>query len=106
MAEITRGVFSWTNFNDTEETEAGGRTITFLGLLDYPEIPDSDGDIEHTIESRDRLEKLADKYYGEQLLFHAIAVKNNIDLGDIELNPGDKITIPDPIVVRARLVRR
>lgn len=106
MAVIRKGVFSWTNFTPIETTEAAGRTITFLGFLDYPDLPESDGDLEHIVEDRDRLDKLADRFYGEQFLWHPIAVRNGIDLPDAELNPGLRLIIPDPELVRARIQRR
>lgn len=106
MTEIRRGVYSWTGFTPTEETEAAGRKITFLGMLTYPDLPESDGDIEHTVEDRDRLDTLADRFYGEQFLWHPIAVRNNIDLPDAELNAGMKLIIPDPELVKSRIQRR
>lgn len=107
LEKIRRGVTSWTNFMEIEETEiANGQVVAFLGDFDAPEIPDSDGDIEHIVEERDRLDLLADEHYGEELLAWVIALRNNFDLPDAELKVGDKIIIPDPDLVQARYVRR
>ena len=102
---IRAGVASPMKFMPQEESEIGasGVFVTFLGFFSPPELPDSDGDIDHTIEDRDRLDRLAQKYYGDQLLWWVIAVRNNIDLADAELNPGGHIVIPDPVVVRSRI---
>lgn len=102
---IKIGQSSPMRFMDVEETEIGdtGVIVTFLGFFEPPEFPDSDGDIDYTIENGDRLDKLAQTYYNDQLLFWVIAVRNDIDLPDADLSPGDKIVIPDPVVVRSRV---
>ncbi len=104
--EITRGVFSWTNRMQVDDTVvANGDTITFLGQFDAPVMPDSDGDTERVIESGDRLDRLALNAYGEQLLWWVIAVRNNYDLPDANLVVGSKLIIPDPDLVKARFIR-
>ena len=102
---IRVGPSSPMKFMAQEETEIGstGVFVTFLGFFEPPDLPDSDGDIDHTIEDGDSLDKLADHVYGDQLKWWVIAVRNNIDLADAELNPGDEIVIPDPVVVRSRI---
>jgi nucleoid-associated protein YgaU len=102
---INIGPSSPIKFMSIEETEIGstGVIVTFLGFFEPPEFPDSDGDIDYTIEDRDRLDTLAQRVYGDELLWWVIAVRNNIDLPDAELNPGDQIVIPDPVVVRSRV---
>ncbi len=107
MADIRRGISSWTNFMEDEETTlANDMDVAFLGFFEPPDIPDSENDIEHIVEERDRLDLLADKHYGEELLWWVIALRNNFDLPDVNLNAGDKIVIPDPDTVLARYVRR
>ena len=108
MADIARGIFSWTNFMEDAETTifATDMDIRFLSFFEPPEIPDSENDIEHIVEERDRLDLLADTHYGEQLLWWVIALRNNFDLPDANLNAGDTIVIPDPDTVLARYVRR
>ncbi len=92
-------------FMPIEESEIGdtGVIVTFLGFFDPPEFPDSIGDIDHTVEDLDRLDSLALDFYDEQELFWVIAVRNNIDLPDADLNAGDRIIIPDPVLVRSRV---
>jgi len=103
--KIEAGRSSPMKYMEQEETEIGntGVKVTFLGSFDPPDLPDSDGDIDYTIEDGDRLDKLAQRHYDDQLLWWVIAVKNNIDLADAELNPGSKIVIPDPVVVRSKI---
>ena len=93
------------NFMDQEESEIGnsGVFVTFLGSFNPPNFPDSIGDIDYTVQTRDRLDKLALKYYDDQELFWVIAVRNNLDLPDANLNAGMRIVIPDPVVVRSKL---
>ena len=92
-------------FMPHEESEIGntGVIVTFLGFFDPPEFPDSVGDIDHTVEEGERLDTLALDFYDEQELFWVIAVRNDIDLPDAELNAGDRIIIPDPVLVRSRV---
>ena len=104
--EISRGVFSWTNFADTEETTIDtGDTIAFLGDFKAPDIPESNGDMERVIQDGDRLDRMALEAYGEQLLWWVIAVRNGYDLPDANLVVGKKIIIPDPDLVRSRYIR-
>lgn len=92
-------------FMSQEESEIGdtGVIVTFLGFFDPPEFPDSVGDIDYTVEDGDRLDTLALTHYDDEELFWVIAVRNNIDLPDAELNAGDRIIIPDPVLVRSRI---
>ena len=102
--EIQVGRSSEMRFMKQEETPvAEGVAITFLGFLEFPDLPESDGDIDHTVEVSDRLDILAQRHYQDELLFYVIAIRNNLDLPDADLNVGDKIVIPDPVVVRARI---
>lgn len=104
--EINRGVFSWTNFCETESTQIpNGDTVTFMGDFLAPEIPDSPGDREHVIVRGDRLDKLALDEYGEQLLWWVIAVRNGYDLPDADMVIGEKVIIPDPAIVKSRYIR-
>ena len=88
---------------ETSEIADTGVDVTFFGFFEPPDFPESDGDIDHTVADRDRLDKLAQTHYQDELLFWVIAVRNNIDLPDANLSPGDKIVIPDPVVVRSRV---
>jgi len=103
--EIKIGPSSPMKFMDLETAEIGetGVLVTFLGFFVPPEFPESDGDIDYTVQDRDRLDKLAQTHYQDEELFWVIAVRNNIDLPDAELYPGKKIVIPDPVLVRSRV---
>jgi hypothetical protein len=75
-------------------------------MLEPPEIPDLDGDIEHEIVAGERLEGLAYRYYNEPLLWWVIALRNDMDLPDVEAVPGKMVTVPDPSWVHSNIVRR
>lgn len=58
------------------------------------------GDIRLTMSDGDRLDVLADQYYGNQMLWWVIAYRNDMTLPIMQINAGVKIVIPDPSYVR------
>lgn len=97
---------TWLNRCPSEETTAANEDVlTFWGMFIPPEIPDSDGDIEHKIRAGERLDSLAVTYYRDGSLWWVIAVRNNMDLPDAQMVVGRTITVPDPQVVLTQIVR-
>jgi hypothetical protein len=72
-------------------SEAG---IEFWETVVLPPIPTSEDDIEHEVHAGDRLDVLAQRYYGDPVLWWYIAVANDIELIPIELTNGSKLRIP------------
>ena len=60
----------------------------------YPKIPIKDSDIFIYPRFGDRLDNLAQKYYGDVSLWWIIAKANNLDKAEIGLNVEKQIRIP------------
>jgi len=74
-----------------------------IEFWDRPRIPDierSQYDIIHVISMGDRIDSIANKYYGDQKLWWVIAHANNINVLPCELIVGERIIVPDPRSLR------
>jgi len=74
-----------------------------LEFWDRPRIPDietSSGDIIHVVSMGERIDSIANRYYGDQGLWWVIAHANNLNLLPCDLIVGDRIVIPDPRSLR------
>lgn len=60
----------------------------------YPKIKPSDNDTYLITESSDRLDLLAQSYYGDISYWWVIAVANNLNEASLNMNPGIQIRIP------------
>jgi phage tail protein X len=70
-----------------------GRRYRFNAV--FPEIPETDTDIYVVTTAGDRLDNLAQQYYGDSTLWWIIAVANsNINKASIIPTPGVQIRIP------------
>lgn len=96
---------SWENLAAREQVKAKEGDVSYFGMVDWPKIEPSDGDLEVYVEDGDRLDRLAHRYYGDQDLWWVIAVRNEMVFPLIETVPGTKVVIPDPSIVKARFVR-
>jgi len=74
--------------------------IEFWDLLEYPELLEQVDDIQHTVVAHDRLDLLADQYYGDSRFKFVIALANDIELEPTDFNVGDTLRIPSPRYVR------
>lgn len=70
----------------------------------YPDLPESTGDIWHTVEESQRIDSIARIYYKNEKLWWVIAHANNMFDLPCELEMGQRIRIPDPRVVRKLLL--
>jgi len=77
--------------NIARDTNKGNSRV-YLSLY-YPEIPTSDSDVYIIANEADRLDLLAQQYYGDVNNWWIIAHANHIN-GTFYLNPGDQIRIP------------
>lgn len=66
----------------------------YLSSTIYPKIKPTDDDIYIIVDSTDRLDLLADKYYNNPQYYWIIAVANNINNADMFLEGGTQIRIP------------
>lgn len=106
--KITAAPFSWMRFGVLKQVDVlSGQdlltpmTYTWYGLFQEPDLANRTGDIEYTLVDGDRLDKLAQAYYGTMALWWVIAARNNLDLPDIQIYGGVKVIIPDPAYVTA-----
>ena len=82
--------------NTTEyKTRVGKR---YYGTVTYPEVPLDFEDIYVFTEAGDRLDILAEQYYGDSSLWWAISSANNsLNQGSYFVEPGIQIRIPSQI---------
>ncbi len=70
----------------------------YLSSTIYPKIKPNDNDIYIIVDTADRLDLLAYKYYSNTEYYWIIAVANNINNGDMYLEGGTQIRIPSDLV--------
>lgn len=80
--------------------------IEFWDILDLPTIPTQRDDVLHRVIQPDRIDLLANTYYGTPTLWWVIASANNIEIIPTALNIGDTLRIPSPRYVRENLFQR
>ena len=97
---FTTGRLSCMNFMKEQEffdAETQG-TIRFRGTFQTPKWDGvEDGEFMYVIESEDeRLDRVADRFWGEdyQKLYWVIALRNNLDLPEVQLYKGQKLLVP------------
>jgi len=71
-----------------------GRGIVYDSLL-LPYIEPTDSDILIVTEEEDRLDLLANQFYGDSQLWWVIATYNNLTDIDTKLEPGLQLRIPN-----------
>lgn len=60
----------------------------------YPKVSASDSDIYIIVDETDRLDLLANKYYGDSSMWWIIANANNINDATFYIEPGTQLRIP------------
>lgn len=60
-----------------------------------PIVPQSD-DAQYTVMQGDRIDRLAKRFYGEELLWWVLADANNMEILPIDLHEGAVIRVPSP----------
>lgn len=75
------------------------KTTDQLGMkaVKFPKIYETSADIIIVSRDGDRLDLLANYYYGDSALYWVIAVANNLGKGTLEISPGTYIRIPNNI---------
>lgn len=79
--------------------------VEFWELDLFPTIPESPADIYYRVESVDRLDSLATRFYGDPNLWWVIAVANDINLNPTDLQVGQTIRVPSPAYVQENLFK-
>lgn len=72
--------------------------VRFYATVKYPEIPLSPNDIYVLTNEGDRLDLLAQQYYGNSKLYWIISIANNdLQQNSLSLPPGSQIRIPQDL---------
>ena len=79
--------------------------VEFWDLIDLPPFYPRNNDILHEVADGDRLDRLADNYYQDPVLWWVIAWANDIELPQRVLTGGVKLVIPDPAYVANELFK-
>lgn len=67
----------------------------FYSTVNYPRVPLSENDVYVLSEETDRLDLLANQFYGDASLWWVIAIANeSLDQSSITLEPGIQLRIP------------
>jgi len=68
--------------------------VEFWDIVDLPKIPVSTDDRSYQVQSNDRMDTIAVKFYGDPVLWWVIAVANDMEICPTDLNVGDLLRIP------------
>lgn len=82
----------------SEFLSVGG--VEFWDFVDFPEMPEQPDDLLYQVKSTDRLDTLAFRFYGDSIFWWIIAVANEMELIEVELNLGTILRIPSPRYVK------
>lgn len=77
--------------------------VEFWDMVDFPTVPEQTDDLHYQTNAVDRLDTLAHRFYGNSIYWWIIAVANDMDLIEVELNVGTLLRIPSPRYVRENL---
>jgi hypothetical protein len=77
--------------------------VTFWNLLDMPAMPTQPDDIQYQVLATDRIDTIANQFYGDPVLWWVIAAANNIEIVPTQLNAGQTLRIPSPRFVLGAL---
>ncbi len=69
----------------------------YLETTIYPKIKATDNDVYIITTANDRLDILADKYYGDKNLWWIISVANNLNDASLHIEEGKQLRIPSNI---------
>lgn len=75
-------------------------------LPEYPTIEPSTGDGKYTVDRGDRIDRLANYFYGDSALWWIIALANGMALVPNDLKPGQEIVVPSQRRVFTEILRR
>lgn len=79
------------------------RKVRFWSPFLAEDLAQQDDDIDYRVRQNDRIDRLAEYFYGERLLWWVIAQRNKIDQPSIELYEGRMLVIPSPAFVARTL---
>jgi len=74
--------------------------IEFWNMLEFPPIEAQPDDIYHVVVGWERLDLLAEQYYGDARLKFVIAIANDIEIEPTDFNTSETVLIPSPRWIR------
>lgn len=77
--------------------------VEFWDMVDFPTVPEQTDDLQYQVMDTDRLDTLAFRFYGNSIYWWVIAVANDMEIIEVELNVGMPLRIPSPRYVRENL---
>jgi hypothetical protein len=80
--------------------------VEFWDILVLEPIPEQADDLRYEVTEVDRIDLIADTYYGDPTLWWVIAIRNDMEILPTDLNVGRKIVIPSPRYVRNQLFKQ
>ena len=74
----------------------GTQGTQYYNITQYPEVPTNENDIWVETDFGDRLDLLANQFYGDVTLYWIISIANpnSLNLGSITIPPGTQLRIP------------
>lgn len=94
---------SMLRFGSLLQAELTSGTVEYWDLINYPDIPEQTDDIEYEVKAGDRIDLLANRFYGKPSYWKVIAVANDMELLPTDLKAHQIIRIPSPRFVRTNL---
>jgi hypothetical protein len=79
--------------------------VVFWDTLDLPEVVVQGDDQKYTVQSNDRIDRLAHKFYGDSVLWWVLAAANNMELLPTALYSGQVLRVPSPRYVLQELFK-
>lgn len=77
--------------------------VEFWDLPVFKQIPEQVDDVYYQVQSTDRIDVLAYRFYGDPVLWWVIAVANGFEILPTDLKVGARIKIPSPRYVTQSL---
>jgi hypothetical protein len=74
--------------------------IEFWDINLIPVIPVRDDETMYTVSYSDRIDLLANRFYGDPVLWWVLAAANNLDLVPSSLKPGSVLRVPSLALVQ------
>lgn len=80
--------------------------FTFLEVPKLPKIEQAEDDLVHVVESTDRIDNLAYRYYGTPTLWWVIALANGMRLLPRDMKRSDRLSIPSRTRVLSKILTK
>lgn len=77
--------------------------IEFWDLLDLPDLPPQSDDVSYQVQLGDRIDVLANRFYGDPVLWWVIAQANDLEILPLGLDEGLVLRVPSPRYVLQHL---